>query len=690
MVVRKKQSTPKLEKLKQEVKPKADKKYSDLVQKLIGCTAFMKEFEEYKRSISGGLDFLEELDVTFKGRYEKAKQVAKVLSKKRDNICALVGDAGEGKTTLAKKMAELVNNREIQLNQPYYFVILKVNILKMKALGDDKLLKEMENVLENLFRLQEKAIEYTGLKNIRFIAFFDEAHKLLSAFGNDNKLGGDALKEGLTPAKIGAIAATTRDEYNETFSKDVPLRQRFEVVQMDRMGRKDVLELGKAFWEDLEKLPPKYNHSPLLEEDIERLNTWAGIFFPDEAEPRRSNRLLELLEAHCRTEQIPPNLEAIKDVFKFRGTDPDIKIPIKRVLDYLDKLVGQELVKMQIEELLYQIHGRAGERGNQPILNLFFFGPTGVGKTELVNLLNAAIYGDDSEPIDISIPSYADDKDGGTLLLRDIGLQVKNKPASVIDVGEYEKGVPNKHNVNLKTNVQPLFLDLTDKGVVKYKDDNGNGRPQTYSQSVRSTIIVFTSNAGFEVQENRDKFEEKIDYSKLKSGQMKDELANLQSLAKNWLVEHYGISREFLGRMTAFLVFTSLGEYNGILLAERMLEEYFATFEKEKGIIIERNEPEEVNAAYIDGTNDNFKATDLAVFIGRTKSDMKSSSAGGARQIKRVIATEIESYIGKALYQFEEKYGRKPSKIKVWADNNGIDPQGITRDQMEVNVECIA
>ena len=171
---------------------------------------------------------------------------------------------------------------------------------------------------------------------------------------------------------------------------------------------------------------------------------------------------------------------------------------------------------------------------------------------------------------------------------------------------------------------------------------------------------------------------------------MKDELANLQSLAKNWLVEHYGISREFLGRMTAFLVFTSLGEYNGILLAERMLEEYFATFEKEKGIIIERNEPKEVEAAYIDGTNDNFKATDLAVFIGRTKSDMKSSSAGGARQIKRVIATEIESYIGKALYQFEEKYGRKPSKIKVWADNNGIDPQGITRDQMEVNVECIA
>ena len=223
---------------------------------------------------------------------------------------------------------------------------------------------------------------------------------------------------------------------------------------MNRMGKKDVLELGKAFWKDLDKLPPNYNHSHLLEEDIERLNTWAGIFFPDEAEPRRSNRLLELLEAHCRTEQIPPNLEAIKDVFKFRGTDPDIKIPIKRVLDYLDKLVGQELVKMQIEELLYQIHGRAGERGNQPILNLFFFGPTGVGKTELVNLLNAAIYGDDSEPIDISIPSYADDKDGGTLLLRDIGLQVKNKPASVIDVGEYEKGVPNKHNVNLKTNVQ--------------------------------------------------------------------------------------------------------------------------------------------------------------------------------------------------------------------------------------------
>lgn len=690
MVVRKKQSVQKLEKVKQEVKHRADKKYSDLVQKLIDCPLFMKEFNEYKKNISGGIDFLEELDITFKGRIEKAKQVAKVLSKKRDNICALVGDAGEGKTTLAKKMAELVNNREIQLNQPYYFVILKVNILKMKAMGDDKLLKEMENVLENLFQLQEKAIKYTGLENIRFVAFFDEAHKLLSAFGNDNKLGGDALKEGLTPAKIGAIAATTRDEYNETFSKDVPLRQRFEVVQMDRMGRKDVLELGKTFWSDLAKLPPYYQHSPLLEEDIERLNTWAGIFFPDEAEPRRSNRLLELLEAHCRTEQIPPNLEAIKDIFKFRGTDPDIKIPIKRVLDYLDKLVGQELVKMQIEELLYQIHGRAGERGNRPIFTLFCYGPTGVGKTELVKLLNAAIYGDDSEPIDISIPSYADDKEGGVLLLRDIGLKVKDRPASIIDVGEYEKGVPNPDNINLKTNVQPLFLDLTDKGIVKYKDDNGNGRPQTYSQSVRSTIIVFTSNAGFEVQENRDQFEEKLDYKKFNSGQKKDELANLKELSKNWLVKRYKISREFLNRMDAFLVFTSLGEYNGILLAERMLTEYFANFEKEKGIKIERNKKTKIEARFVDGVNSDFEATDLAVFIGRTKSDMQSSSSGGARQIKRVIATEIESYIGKALYEFESEHGCKPSKIKIWADNNGIDSQTITREQMEVNVECIA
>lgn len=690
MVVRKKQSVQKLEKVKQEVKHRADKKYSDLVQKLIDCPLFMKEFNEYKKSISGGIDFLEELDITFKGRIEKAKQVAKVLSKKRDNICALVGDAGEGKTTLAKKMAELVNNREIQLNQPYYFVILKVNILKMKAMGDDKLLKEMENVLENLFQLQEKAIKYTGLENIRFVAFFDEAHKLLSAFGNDNKLGGDALKEGLTPAKIGAIAATTRDEYNETFSKDVPLRQRFEVVQMDRMGRKDVLELGKTFWSDLAELPPYYQHSPLLEEDIERLNTWAGIFFPDEAEPRRSNRLLELLEAHCRTEQIPPTLEAIKDIFKFRGTDPDIKIPIKRVLDYLDRLVGQELVKMQIEELLYQIHGRAGERGNRPIFTLFCYGPTGVGKTELVKLLNAAIYGDDSEPIDISIPSYADDKEGGVLLLRDIGLKVKDRPASIIDVGEYEKGVPNSDNINLKTNVQPLFLDLTDKGIVKYKDDNGNGRPQTYTQSVRSTIIIFTSNAGFEVQENRDQFEEKLDYTKFNSGQKKDELANLKELSKNWLVKRYEISKEFLNRMDAFLVFTSLGEYNGILLAERMLTEYFTNFEKEKDIKIERNKETKIEARFVDGVNSDFEATDLAVFIGRTKSDMQSSSSGGARQIKRVIATEIESYIGKALYEFESKYGCKPSKIKIWADNNGIDSQTITREQMEVNVECIA
>lgn len=677
-----------LEELESLVKNEPDKRYSDIVRTLENTPDFMKAFNDYRASISDGIDFLEELDITYQGKQDKIKHVTKILSAKRDNIALLVGDAGSGKTTLTKKLMEVINNRTLDLNLDYYFVIVKVNILKMKALGDDVLLKEMENVLSHLKLLEDKARETTGLDNLRLIAFFDEAHKLISAFGTQSKLGGDALKEGFTPAKVGAIACTTWDEYNETIAKDPPLLQRFEVVAMDNLSKNDVLKIGKSYWKDLYERQPFYPHEELKDKDLERLITWAGIFFTDEAEPRRTTRLLKLLEAHCRTERVAPNLDAIKQIFILRDVDPDIKVSSVKVFEALNKLVGQEMVKDQVMDWAYMIKADAGERQNLPIFTAFCYGPTGVGKTELVKLLSEAIFGTrEGKILNISIPRYADKENGGELLLRDIGRGVDKMKSCIINVGEYEKGVPHESNSHIKTNVQPLFLDLLDEGICEYTDINGNGKEQTYTKSLRNTIIIFTSNAGFETQETMEKLGDDFDFRTVERGKMKDYRSNLLDKARTRLINR-GISREFLGRQHAILTFTGLGEFNGITLSERGLDTYFKNFEEEHQIKIIREPMKIVEPARVVGATSPFEASELAVFIGRTKSDMQSSGSGGARQIKNIINKEIKSYIGRAMAIYEMDKGQSPRTIEITVDNGGFDDSRTTRAEMEVKVKC--
>lgn len=220
----------------------------DFVERLRGKEDFMKDFNAYKNKVNGGIDFLEKLENKYIGNNKKVNQLIEVLEMKDNPVAMLLADEGEGKTTTVKHLMDLVNYQRVTggLNMERYYVIIKISVSHLAGLGLDNIQGVMEELLGEVKTLEDKARMVLAEDNLRFCLFFDEAHKIVRIFGTQDKRGGDLLKESLTPAKVRVITATTRDEYDKTFASDLPLDNRFEIVELDRVKEENLVTILKS------------------------------------------------------------------------------------------------------------------------------------------------------------------------------------------------------------------------------------------------------------------------------------------------------------------------------------------------------------------------------------------------------------------------------------------------------------
>ncbi|HEO2267404.1 TPA: AAA family ATPase [Streptococcus agalactiae] len=672
----------------------------DIVSELQQNENFMSSLKEYSDRINGGVNFLEPLDVTYVGDNVKVKQTIQVLEMKRNPVCMVMADAGEGKTTMVKHLMQVVNRQEVGLNLENYYVIFKMSVTHIKSLGLDKLEREMEEMLHEMKKLEDIAIRETGIKNLKFVTFFDESHKLIRIFGTQSKQGGDTLKESLTPAEVKVICATTRLEYDRTIATDEPLEDRFELVELNKTSESQLSEIIKNTWSDFRKKPPYYPIDNLSEELIINIMYYTKLLMPNKNEPRRSTKFIERLESKCRTENRQPSLEVVKELFAEKRLSTEPKLNINAAIDHIHSdLIGQELAKSQMTDSLFAQKVKIkSKRGHRPIGVYFFAGPTGVGKTECAKILNNYLLStpniEEKDIIYIRVPDYAADPDGGRKMLAKLGRAVKHNPESVILIDEYEKGVPNNQNKFLKTNLQPLFLHLTDEGIVQWEEIDSEGLEHEYIISLANTIMIFTSNAGYETFENEDKTGDTFEYATISEAEAVAKRNQLVGSIKKRFYEFYNISREFLGRMDNFVVFTGLGEYNATLLTEKILTQYFKDYEIEYNIRVHLKDKHLYQKEYIEGMSEETEFQELSVFVGKTKADMKHSSSGGARQVRNTISAEIEGKMGRALYYFEKEQVEngytedslpKPTDVYLDVDDHGLDTR-VTKAELILQV----
>ena len=284
-----------------------------------------------------------------------------------------------------------------------------------------------------------------------------------------------------------------------------------------------------------------------------------------------------------------------------------------------ERVVGQDEAVKKVSEAI--LRARAGiANPNRPIGSFLFLGPTGVGKTELAKTLASTLFDDEKNMIRLDMseymekfsvtrligapPGYVGYEEGGQLT-----EAVRRKPYSVVLFDEVEKAHPDVFNI---------LLQVLDDGRVT----DSQGRLIDF----KNTVIILTSNLGSQV----------ILKSISKTGSITDEARDeIDTILK----QHF--RPEFLNRLDEIICFKALEKDVVFGIVELIL----------KGVI---------NRVKEKGVELSFTKNSVRWLVEEGY-DMEF----GARPLKRIVQSQVETLVARKLISGEIKDG---NKVEVYYD----------------------
>ena len=336
-------------------------------------------------------------------------------------------------------------------------------------------------------------------------------------------------------------------------------KERLEELQKELAEMREDFKARKARWENEKASVEKVSK---LREEIESVNSEIQIaqrnYDLNKAAELQYGRLPELKkqleeeeervakEDRSMVRESVTEDEIAKIISRWTG------IPVAKLTEsernktlHLDKIlhervVGQdEAVELVTESI---IRSKAGIKDpSKPIGSFLFFGPTGVGKTELAKALAESLFDNEQNIVRIDMseymekhsvarligapPGYVGYEEGGQLT-----EAVRRKPYSVVLFDEIEKAHPDVFNI---------LLQVLDDG--RITDSKGK------TVDFKNTILIMTSNIGSSY------LLEGID----EDGNIKPEA---QDMVMNDLKNHF--RPEFLNRLDETIMFKPLTKAN--------------------------------------------------------------------------------------------------------------------------------
>ena len=478
------------------------------------------------------------------GRDKEIERVVQILSRRRKNNPALIGEPGVGKTAIAEGLAHRIVSGDI----PESLADKRVLTLDIGSLvAGTKYRGEFEERLK-------KIIEELRSTNDA-ILFIDELHTLVGAGAAEGAIdAANILKPPLARGELQCIGATTLDEFRKYIEKDAALERRFQPVMIEEPTLEQTVDILYGIREGFERhhrvkitdeaakaaadLSVRYitdRHLPdkaidLIDEAASRVRLRHSSTPPELKATQKEleaivkekeaavndqdyERAQELRDAEsaakAKADQLRSDWQAALAAETPEVTDEDIAqvvalwtgIPVTRIaqeeserlLQMEDALhrrvIGQQEAIDTVSRAVRR--ARAGLKDpKRPIGSFIFLGPTGVGKTELAKALAEFMFGSEDALIKIDMSEFMERHNVSRLVGAPPGY------VGFEEGGQLTEAVRRKsYSVVLLDEIEKAHPEVFNM-LLQILEDGHLTDSKGRRVDFRNTVIIMTSNVG--------------------------------------------------------------------------------------------------------------------------------------------------------------------------------------------------
>ncbi len=558
------------------------------------------------------------------GREAELLRIIEILARRRKNNPLLTGDAGIGKTAIIEGLASRIVNKKV----PKEFYDTELYSLDVTSLmAGAKYRGEFEG------RFKAILSEFAAKENT--ILVIDEVHSLLnSSQGNSGGIdAGGMLKPFLSSGNFRCIASTTHEDFRTTFNKDRALARRYQKVDIYEPSVEECMDILKG----LQKKYEEHHKVRYGKNVIKAIVTLSARYIQDRMLPDKAIDVLDESAASLRMkpafkENATVQIADVERVIARIANVPTASVATdeRDVLKDLEKniktkLFGQDEAVRQVVRAIYRSRANFSE-STRPTGSFLFYGPTGVGKTELAktlaeNLSMNFLRYDMSEYMEKHAvarligapPGYVGFEQGGLLT-----EAVRKNPHSIILFDEIEKAHPDIYNILLQV---MDYATLTDN----------NGKKADF----RNCVIIMTTNAGAS------------ELSLSTVGFAQESSKDSSHRSKKAVEKTF--TPEFRNRLDALIPFVELGFEHMIAVVNKTINKLFAGLQANK-IQLELSE-------------------EAKIWLVKRGIDAKL----GARPLERLIRSELEDYLAE-----EVLFGKLKKGGKVYVSVESDEAEHLT------------
>ena len=476
------------------------------------------------------------------GRDSEISRVIEILGRRKKNNPMLIGSPGVGKSAIVEGIALRIATGEIS-----------PSLAKKRIISLDIASVVAGTKYRGDFEKRVKTIIAAASSDPDLVLFIDEFHTIVGAGGAQGSLdAANMLKPALARGEIQCIGATTMDEFAKIVEKDGALDRRFQKIVVEAPDVKQSIAI-------LDKLRPNYEQFHGVRYSPEAITACVQLsdrYISDKSLPDKAIDAMDEAGSMVRLKTTSgrgrSNVVSREDiatvVSKVTG------IPVNKVAEseagrlmkmeerLKSRIIGQDSA---IETVVGAIRrNRAGLKDpSRPIGSFLFFGPTGVGKTQLAKCLAELLFDSQENIVRIDMseymekfavsrligapPGYVGYEEGGQL-----SEKVRRKPYCVVLLDEIEKAHPDIFNI---------LLQVLDDG--RLTDSEGR------TVSFKNTILIMTSNVG---SRDLEAYGQGIGFATSGRDVARDRAAVLEKAMKK------AFPPEFLGRIDEKVYFGSL------------------------------------------------------------------------------------------------------------------------------------